>query len=199
MAEATDANWKDSICGQCGESIVDPWDDEQRKPCPKCGSLTRRIVVEQRVQLESLATNTATATAQVEIVAFRPRILLDLASGLMNEGRFELAIVVVHTACEIATEQTLSKAFDARGVQDLKDWVMGRLTAGGYNLANDRIRSLYTALTGDEVQKQPAFWSKFKASAKRRNKIIHRGATAEKADAEDSYKAANDLLAHLKK
>jgi hypothetical protein len=116
----------------------------------------------------------------------------------MNEGRFELAIVVVHTACEIATEQTLSKAFDARGVQDLKDWVMGRLTAGGCNLANDRIRSLYTALTGDEVQKT-AFWSKFKASAKLRNNILQRGATVEKKDAEASYMAANEVLAHLKK
>src|ERR1700737_488432 len=111
MAEVTDENWKDSICGQCGESIVEPWDDEQRKPCPKCGSLTRRIVVDHRGQLESLETVTATATAQIESIASHPRILLDLAAKLIDEGKCGIAIVVAHMACELATEQSLSDAF----------------------------------------------------------------------------------------
>jgi hypothetical protein len=68
----------------------------------------------------------------------------------------------------------------------------------GYNLNNDRIRELYTALTGDEVEKT-SFWEKFKASAKRRNNIIHSALMVAKAEAEESYLAAKDLVAHLKK
>src|SRR5467141_4303603 len=47
MAQATAENWKDGICGQCGASIVEPRDGDQRRACPKCGSLMRRSVVEQ--------------------------------------------------------------------------------------------------------------------------------------------------------
>jgi hypothetical protein len=66
----------------------------------------------------------------------------------------------------------------------------------GCNLAHDRVRKLYIALTGDEVQKA-TFWPKFKASASLRHRIIHDGALAGKTEAEDSCKAADDLLAHL--
>jgi DNA-directed RNA polymerase subunit RPC12/RpoP len=149
MAEVTDQKWKDSICGQCGESIVEPWDDVQRKPCPKCGSLTRRIVVKHRVQLESLETVTATATAQIESIASHPRILLDLAAKLIDEGKCGIAIVVAHMACELATEQSLSDAFARKGLQYLKRSVTDLLI--GYNLANKKNRRLYTALTGDAV------------------------------------------------
>jgi hypothetical protein len=67
----------------------------------------------------------------------------------------------------------------------------------GYNLGNDRIRKLYTALTGDDVHKS-AFWPKFKDSAKRRNATIHAGVRVSKTEAEESCNAASNLLAHLK-
>jgi DNA-directed RNA polymerase subunit RPC12/RpoP len=196
MAEVTEENLKNSICGQCGESIVEPWDDEQRKPCPKCGSLTRRIVVEQRVQVENIETVTATTTAQIEIVASHPRILLDLAGKLIEEGKCGIAIVVAHMACELATEQSLSDAFARKGLGYLQRSVTGLLN--GYNLANRNNRRLYTALTGDAVQDTP-FWTSFKESAGRRNGIVHGGGAkiVPKSDAEKSYKAANELLVHL--
>jgi hypothetical protein len=59
------------------------------------------------------------------------------------------------------------------------------------NLANERIRELYVALTGDEVHNAPrGFWSKFKDSATRRNKIMHEGLTVDKAAADESYKGS---------
>jgi len=51
-------------------------------------------------------------------------------------------------------------------------------------------------LTGGEVQKA-AFWQEFKKSAERRNGIIHAGVLAGPTEAEKSYKAADDLVAHL--
>jgi hypothetical protein len=122
--------------------------------------------------------------------------LLNLARNLIDEGegRFGIAIVVAHMACEIATERSLSKAFASRGVQFLQDWVTDDLN--GYNLANRRIRRLYTALTGDAVH-NTSFWKSFKESSVRRNHIIHGGMIVQKSDAENSYKAANELLVHL--
>jgi hypothetical protein len=68
----------------------------------------------------------------------------------------------------------------------------------GYNLANPRIRKLYTALTGDDLANAP-FWQAFKASAERRNKIVHSSVAVTKADAEESHLATNALVVHLKK
>lgn len=66
----------------------------------------------------------------------------------------------------------------------------------GYSLANDGNRDLYVAMTGDEVHKA-AFWSKFKESADRRNQIMHKGLSVDKAAAEESYQAAEKFIAHL--
>jgi hypothetical protein len=68
----------------------------------------------------------------------------------------------------------------------------------GNSLANNRIRKLYTALTGDQVEKA-AFWQQFKESPERRNKIAHSSITVTKSEAEASHRAATDLVAHLKK
>jgi hypothetical protein len=133
--------------------------------------------------------------------------LLNVARSLIEEGgqsadmtiarrRFSLAVIVAHTACEIATERRLFELLAAKGTQYLEDWVRSALS-GGYNLSNDRVRGLYTTLTGDEVQKDQPFWKDFTDSVKRRNDIVHRGNVVEKVHAEESYKTANDLLARL--
>ena len=130
------------------------------------------------------------------MVVTYPQRLLTLSRRLIDDGEFGIAVVVAHMACEVATERALSEAFANKGISYLEDSVTGFFN--GYNLNNDRIRELYTALTGDEVEKT-SFWEKFKASAKRRNNIIHSALMVAKAEAEESYLAAKDLVAHLKK
>jgi len=138
-------------------------------------------------------TASAKATVQAEVVTY-PQNLLSLARVLIDEDRSSIAVIVAHMACEIATERSLSEAFVTKGLQYLE----ASVDLNGYNLANDRVRKLYTALTGDEVQ-TAAFWQKFKDSAQRRNNIIHGGTIVGKTEAEESYKAAIDLVAYLKK
>jgi hypothetical protein len=123
-----------------------------------------------------------------------PRYLMTVAQDLIEQGQFSIAVVVAHMACEVATEEKLSKAFTEKGLQYLKEPVIAFLN--GYNLATQRIRNLYVALTGDEVHNAP-FWSQFTESATRRNGIIHKGLTVDKSAAEKSYKAVADLLTHL--
>jgi hypothetical protein len=180
-------------CGQCGEPIIgepQSGDPTQRKPCPKCGSTSRAVA------LSALMTTSSWVRAQATVATY-PQRLLTIARRLIDdEGQFSFAVVVAHTACEIATERSLDNAFLAQGIQsNLQDWV--KSLNYGYNLGNNRIRRLYTAVTGHELQKQ-GFWQKFKASVDRRNSIVHKGVMVEKADAEESYEAARELLAHLK-
>jgi hypothetical protein len=98
-------------------------------------------------------------------------------------------------ATEIAVEKALTEGFASNGIAHLEEPVTAFLN--GYNLASERIRDLYCALTGDLIHNQP-WWSDFTTSAKRRNNIIHAGAHATAADAEASLKVADQLLAHLK-
>ncbi len=179
-------------CGQCSQPITGEspsGDPARRKPCPKCGSTSRAFSVHMQ------ATVSLSGTLQAEVTTY-PQTLLSAARSLIDEGQFSIAVVVAHMACEIATERSLSESFAKKGVQYLDEPVTDLLN--GYNLANERIRKLYSAFTGDEVQKA-GFWLKFKESATRRNQIVHAGAIVGKAEAEESYKAASDLVANLKR
>jgi hypothetical protein len=130
------------------------------------------------------------------IVITYPQKLLTLAQKLINDGEFAIAVVVAHIACEIATERTLSEAFGAKGIPELEDPVTDFFP--GNNLGNDRIRKLYTTLTGDDVA-NTSFWQAFKASAQLRNKIAHSNVVVTKQEAENSHYATSALVAHLKK
>lgn len=181
------------VCGQCGEPIsgeVPSLDPAQRKPCPKCGSTGRNYEV-----VKSMASSSS-VTVETTVITY-PQRLLTLARKLIDDGEFGIAVVVAHVACEVATERTLSEGFAAKGVSYLEDAVTKLFS--GNNLADSRIRRLYTALTGDQVEKAP-FWQKFKRSRDElRNSIVHSSITVTKAQAEDSYVAARELVAHLRK
>ncbi len=133
--------------------------------------------------------------AQLTVISY-PENLLRTAKRLMEEGQFSIAVVVAHMACEIAVEYALGEAFKARKIGDLEQAVQAFLS--GYNLANEKIRDLYLAMTGDKLQEEE-FWQSFVESAKRRNCIVHGGLIASKSDAEKSLEATSKLVAHLTK
>ncbi len=121
--------------------------------------------------------------------------LLTKAHELIATGDFSIAVVVAHMACEISAERAISHAFAAKGIGYIEESVLALFS--GYNLANDRIRDLYNAVTGNQIQNQP-FWGPFTASAKRRNNAVHKGKIITKGDAEASLQAASDFVAYLK-
>lgn len=179
------------FCNSCGEPIVGEspgGEPAQRKPCPNCGSLSRRF----DVQCSGGAV--AGGVADVVLITY-PEALLTTAERLISEGQFSIAVVVAHMACEISTERSLSRAFTANGIGHLEESVEDLLP--GYNLANDRVRNLYNAVTGREVHKQP-FWQTFKESATRRNQAIHRGRVITRAEADSSLGAARELVVFLR-
>lgn len=138
------------------------------------------------------------AAAYVEGATY-PQILLRIAKILLDRKDDKLcgiAIIVMHMACEVATERFLSEAFAMKGVQYLEEPLAGFL--GGYNLASDKIRGFYTSLTGDEIQDKP-FWKKYILSARRRNLIVNKGLICNREEAEESFRAVKEFLAHLAK
>jgi hypothetical protein len=178
-------------CAGCGNPIVGEPPNlktEERKPCPKCGSKTRRSI--ERLE-DGLRLST---TANESIIPY-PAKLLAVARNLIEGGEWSISVVVSHMACEVAAERRMSAAFESRGIQDLKYPVLEFLN--GFNLVTQRNRDLYTALTGDPVAGQ-AFWDGFKKSSKRRNDIVHGGEIATETEAKDSHAAASALVKHLK-
>ena len=124
-----------------------------------------------------------------------PEALLAIARGLIADEEFNVAVVVAHMACEISVERALLRAYEAKDTRFLAESAEEMLPC--YNLAIDRVRSLYNAVTGNEIQQQP-FWPAFRESATRRNQAVHEGKILTKAEAEASLKAASDLVAFLR-
>lgn len=179
-------------CGECGNEIAGEStgiDSAQRQPCPQCGSTARSF----SINLET--TITVSDTVRDVLITY-PQTLLTTAGSFLMQGHFDIAIIVSHMACEIAVERSISEAFIKKGVPGLRESVIALFS--GYNLANDKIRKLYTALTSDNIVVQP-FWQDFNESSVRRSKIMHAGVRANKTEATDSVAAASDLISHLKK
>lgn len=85
-------------------------------------------------------------------------------------------------------------AVKAKGIEYLEAPLEDLLS--GYNLANERVRNFYNAVTGNQIQEQ-AFWKEFKESAKLRNQAVHKGKIVTKIEAEASHKATSELVKYL--
>jgi hypothetical protein len=165
-------------------------DDARRKPYPKFGSRGRGFKMNAGTGVFNVKGHHA------DWICFSyPEKLLTTAKDLIEKGEFSVAVVVAHMACEISVERAIYKAFKAKGVDYLQRPVKDLLSS--YNLANDIVQNLYNAVTDSEIQNE-AFWQQFKESATTRNKAVHEGRIATKAEAEASFNAASSLVKHLK-
>jgi len=183
MAEST-------VCGNCGETITEPASTpvEKRQPCPKCDSTRRNFSVELTASVSASASMTAT------LVTY-PNALLTIARSLIDQGHFNIAIVTSHMACEVAAERAFDAAYAAKKLEPLGEAVDGLMN--GHNLANDKHRKVYNALTGTELEKQ-SFWPRFRSASEKRNSIVHRGGHANTIEAAAALQAANELITYLK-
>lgn len=165
----------------------------EQNPCEYCSSLSggypHTVILKEE---------TSGSTEEILEGASNPRILLSIVRFLLDRNDDKLcgiATIVAHLACEVAVERSFSDAFARKGIRSLEDPLADVLP--GYNLANDKVRNLYSSLTGDEIREQP-FWANFVWSAKRRDNIIRKGLIVGRADAEETFRVASDLLAHIR-
>ncbi|RJP17780.1 MAG: hypothetical protein C4529_14215 [Deltaproteobacteria bacterium] len=198
---------------RCG-SIGDPdWPSEHRKDMNTCTFCGQRIPGEPPASadpceycgspaggyLHSVVLPEAIGGPAAEFVegATYPQILLRIARFLLDKDDDKLcgiATIVAHQACEVAVERSMSDAFARKGIRSLEESMADILN--GYNLANDKVRNFHASLTGVRVREEP-FWDAFVRSARRRDRIVRTGLVAGRTDAEESFAAARDLVAHL--
>jgi hypothetical protein len=178
-------------CTFCGQPVTGE-SPEQTNPCEYCSSLSGGYP-HSVILTEAIA---GSAAGYVE-GATTPQILMSIASFLLARNDDKLCGIVTilaHLACEVAIERSMSDSFARKGIRSLEEPVADVLN--GYSLADEKVRNLYTSLTGDEIREQP-FWDRFIRSAKRRDHIVRKGLIVGRSDAEESFKTANDFLAHI--
>ena len=123
-----------------------------------------------------------------------PSQLLHAARQMMITGRREVSVVTAQMACEVCAERVISTYFRSRKVQFLEDAVEDLLPS--YNLANDKVRRIYIALTQDQIQQQ-YFWSEYKTMVSIRNKAVHAGVRIQESQAQMVARIAASVVKHL--
>ena len=98
------------------------------------------------------------------------RQLMAAADRLLLQDEATPAIIMAFTACEVLTEQAFDELWRSRGLPELAHPVSRSLRSN--NLADDRVRSVYNALSADRVENQ-SFWGAFKDLARLRNGLVH--------------------------
>jgi hypothetical protein len=178
-------------CPKCGtllaaEGVAPPAQDA---PCPTCGHIGQDISVMLRAEEMKITAGVVGVT----IVDYQRILLQDAAQHIAHQD-FGVAIVVAHVACEITAQQAMTRAFARRSVPELEKPVRKLFT--GFNFANDRIRAIYEAVSGDDIHNQP-FWTEFTKSADRRNSYSHSGTEATEQEAKDSLQACTAFVEHV--
>jgi hypothetical protein len=130
------------------------------------------------------------------IIAYQdyPAQLLAAASSMVDQGRHEVSVVTSQMACEICTERVLRTYFKIKAVQFLENAVDDLMPS--YNLANDKVRHVYQALTDDPINRE-FFWSEYKTMVSIRNKAVHAGGRVQKSQAQLVLRVARLVVKHL--
>ena len=123
-----------------------------------------------------------------------PAQLLEAAGEMAARGRFEVAVVTAQMACEICTERVLRAYFKSSGASFLEQAVDDLLPS--YNLANEKVRSVYSALTKDPIHQQ-FFWSEYKTLVSIRNKAVHAGTRVQENQYQLVLRVAKLVVKHL--
>ncbi|MCZ4314626.1 hypothetical protein O4H66_14550 [Comamonadaceae bacterium G21597-S1] len=123
-----------------------------------------------------------------------PAQLLETAGEMIERGRYEVSVVTSQMACEISVERVLRAYFKHQPVMHLESAIEDLLPS--YNLANDKVRNLYTALTNDRVS-QAHFWSEYKTVVSIRNKAVHAGMRVQESQAQLVLRVCILVVKHL--
>lgn len=122
------------------------------------------------------------------------RTLLASAGRLAASGDHEIAVVTAQMACEIFVEQAFVTIYRKKALTYLENPIDALIPS--YNLGNDKVRALYSALTGDNVA-AASFWPDFKELVKIRNGAVHGGRRVQRAEADSGCLAAENLVRHV--
>lgn len=114
----------------------------------------------------------------------------DEAADMLEQQRYELAIVTAQIACEIEVQTAIEEAADA------PEGSLARMAIDAprsYSLIDPRAREVFKALLG-QTPTEREFWAEYHDHVKRRNNVVHRGARVTRPDAVASVNAAEEMV-----
>ena len=123
-----------------------------------------------------------------------PRELLESAKEMILRGRYEIAVVTAQMACKICAERVLRTYFRFKEITFLEKAIEDLLPS--YNLANEKVRRVYFALSGDAIHQQ-YFWTEYKTMVNIRNKAVHAGTRIQQSQAQMVCRIASSVVKHL--
>src|SRR5690349_3053766 len=116
---------RQTTCASCGEPIHQTlWEEapERRTPCANCGSTARSYSLKAESGLIALSGSDVILT-----VSRYPEVLLQSAQRLFDSGEYAVAVVMAHTACEVAVEQIISQGFARSNIPQVAEPVVSLL------------------------------------------------------------------------
>jgi HEPN domain-containing protein len=135
---------------------------------------------------------TITQSVTVQLVRHHDN-LLSKAEELYAAGEYALAVIVAHTASEVATDRWLTAAMRSQLRPPLSEAVLDLIW--NCNINNKNILRLYEGLTGTKL---PAdIVDRFRAFADVRNHTVHTGHPPNEAQAKAAVTIARDVVKHL--
>ena len=111
-----------------------------------------------------------------------------------KEG-YQESVVFSQIAAEIAADACLSRLIDRTESPTMKAWLKDQLKINT-NLANDNVRKMYSALSGDSIA-DAAWWSQYKEHTRLRNNVAHEGQPVSADLSERGLSVIRLLIDHL--
>lgn len=147
------------------------------------------------VQVAPLNVGIAMGVARVHIIPLHQSLLLDASSQIERE-EYRLAVILSQTALEVFLERFFSQLLEHKGLP----WLDHRDFRGqNYDITGDksRLKKIYINLTGDNIV-DAGFWKELTDGYNLRVAIVHRGAMADKIQAEQFLKSVKDMISYIK-
>ena len=133
----------------------------------------------------------------LNLQAIRRQPLIAAARRLASEEPHGSALIVAQAAVESGVETAISFALQLRETYEpLQEWIEHRSTIGDWSPTNDRVKGLWTAMTGDQIVKAPG-WESYVTGVKVRHAFAHRAAMVSHRQAVTFIDAAEKVLDHV--
>jgi hypothetical protein len=129
--------------------------------------------------------------------AARRRPLFDSARALIgDEEPRGPALIVAQAAVEVACETMIDFAIQMRQVHEPLGRWLSTVPVRLWSPNDERVQSLWKALTGDTITQAPS-WGDYKKGLKRRHDFAHWASPVSRDEAEAFVSAAEQLVEHM--
>jgi len=176
-------------CEDCGHTFDHGEEKGRTIKCPICKAEVHYVlvIVGEEPNTQVYKGGTMTKTNQ--------QIIYEDANRLFGLQEYTASVILVHTACEIATVRTLHHAIQFNNL--LKYYDLIAKSTRTTHITSNEILKWYKALTDDTMITDQPFWGKLGQSAKLRHRIVHLGEKATMEEAKEALDVVIELFKYF--